>query len=107
MSQEELKAEIARKALDLCNKRIRDKVPVALPQILDSTRIQLEWLVAYFEGKNSERQKLFKLTFGHYAAREMDESDSEFISALGMANYVAQRTAEGLKLDMKVLYGDS
>ncbi|WP_217475234.1 immunity protein Tsi6 family protein [Stutzerimonas stutzeri] len=106
MSQETLKAEITRKALSICNDRIRRHSRVALPGILESTRAQLEWLVAFFEGRNNERQRLRELCFGHYAAREMDERDTEFIDALNRAYYVASRTAAGLKLDMKVLGGD-
>jgi hypothetical protein len=107
MSQEELKAEIAHRALRLCNQRIQANSSVALPGILESTKVQLEWLVSFFEGWNSERRKLSELTFGHYAAREMDETDGEFISALHAAYYVARQTAKGLKVDMNVLSGDS
>lgn len=103
MSDEPLKAEIARKALRLCMERIANASPVALPSILASTQNQLEWLVAYFEGRNSDRAKLRTLVFGHYAAREIDESDEEFVSALFDAAYVADRTASGLKIEMHAL----
>ena len=105
MSDENLKAELARKALAICVDRIDKASPVALPAILESTRKQLEWLVAYFEGRSTQREKLKTLVFGHYAAREMDERDDEFVQALYMAAYVADQTARGLKLDKKVLRG--
>jgi hypothetical protein len=107
MSQEPLKAEVVKKALELCNVRIKSNSRVALPWMLDSIRAQLEWLVSFFEGRNNEREKLRKLVFGHYAARELDESDTEFISALAKAHYVASRTAAGLKVDENVLRDDS
>ena len=107
MSDEQLKAEIVRKALALCVDRIDRASPVALPVILDSTRKQLEWLVAYFEGRNTQREKLKTLVFGHYAAREIDETDEEFVQALHAASYVADQTARGLKLDPKALSGRS
>lgn len=99
MSQEALKAEVTRKALELCYDRIRSRRHIALPEILESIKNQLEWQLDFFEGRNSERVKLRKLVYGHYAARELDEEDQEFITALGKAFYVASRTAEGLKID--------
>jgi len=107
MSQERLKAEIAKKALEICEDRIMSKSGVALPEIMGSIQVQLEWLVSYFEGKNSEREKLKTLVFGHYALREVDESDEEFIGALSKAYYVADQTSKGLKIDLKVIVGDS
>jgi len=103
MSDEVLKAAIARKALALCIDRINRASPVALPEILESTRRQLEWLVDYFEGKNTERQKLRTLVFGHYAAREIDENDEELVRALKDAFYVAVQTSKGLKVDPRHL----
>jgi len=103
MSQEALKAEVTSKALELCCDRIRNSRHVALPEILGSIKRQLEWQLEYFEGRNCEREKLRKLVYGHYATREIDEEDQEFISALGKAFYVASRTAEGLKIDEKLV----
>ena len=107
MSQEDIKAEVAREALQLCRDRIRTNSGIAAPEILNSIQAQLKWLVSYFEGENSEREKLKTLVFGHYAAREIDERDEEFISVLGKAAYVADKTAAGLKIDMKVMQNDS
>ncbi|QWV98811.1 hypothetical protein KP005_05870 [Geomonas nitrogeniifigens] len=103
MSQEALKAEVTRKALELCCDRIRKSRHVTLPETLESIKHQLEWQLAYFEGRNSEREKLHKLVYGHYAVREIDEEDQEFISALAKAFYVASSTAKGLKLDEKLV----
>jgi hypothetical protein len=105
MSQEALKAAVTKRALELCNNRIQTNAGVALPEIMTSIKTQLEWLLAYFEGRNNERAKLHKLVFGHYAVRELDERDTEFIDALTKAFYVASRTARGLKVDEKVLSG--
>ena len=106
MSQEELKAAVTQQALDMCNLRIRQNSTVALPGMLASIKAQLEWQVAFFEGrKASERNRLHQLVYGHYAVRELDERDNEFIDALTKAFYVASRTAAGLKVDEKVLNG--
>lgn len=107
MSQEDIKAEVARKALELCNDRINNNPSITVPEILESIRTQLEWLVSYFEGRNNERSKLRTLVFGHYAARELDERDEVFIQALNKASYVATRTSAGLKIDLNVLGYDS
>ena len=103
MSQEAIKANVVRKAHVLCNDRINHNPNIAIPGILESIRTQLEWLVAFFEGHNNERNKLHELMFSHYAARELDERDDEFINALYKANYVASKTAAGLKIDPKEL----
>ena len=47
----------------------------------NSIKTQLEWLLDFFEGRNEERRRLRALTFGHYAAREIDERDDEFVDA--------------------------
>jgi hypothetical protein len=107
VSQTELKANVARKALKLCIDRIGGKSKVALPEILDSIQVQLEWLVSYFEGESDDRDKLGTLVFGHYAAREIDERDKEFVDSLFNAAYVADQTARGLKIDLKVIENDS
>ncbi len=107
MSQEDIKSQVARKALRLCENRIKNNSGVALPEILESIKAQLEWLVSYFEGRNNEREKLHAIVFGHYAARELDERDKEFVDALYKANYVASQTAKGLKIDLSIIENDS
>ena len=108
MSQEDIKAEISRQALLVCKQRIKSNVKVALPGILESIRIQLEWCIDFFEGRRpSERNKLHEITVGHFAVRELDERDKEFIEALTRVQYVATQTARGLKLDMAILENDS
>ena len=107
MSQEELKAQIAREALDICDRRIAmDSLP-APEAMMQSIRAQLAWLIEFFEGRSTERNKLHTLTFGHYAAREIEGSDPEFTAALHKAYYVASRTASGLKVDPAVLGADA
>ena len=103
MSQEELKADICRQALAIC----RERRSAVLPQIFSSVENQLVWLISFFEGKNTEREKLFKLTFGHYAVREIDPNEKDLISALNKAFYVASKTRQGLKIDPKELGSDS
>lgn len=103
MSQEEIKAEVTRQALELCKHRIQSGRLPAPPEMMASIQLQLEWLLAYFEGRSNERGKLNELLFGHFAARELDQSDQELISALHKAFYVASQTAKGLKSDLKVL----
>lgn len=107
MSQEELKAAVTKHALEMCNARIRENSKVALPGIMASIKAQLEWQLDYFEGRNSERNKLHQLMYGHYAVRELDERDEAFINVLNKAFYVASRTAAGLKVDEKLLSNGS
>ena len=107
MSQEELKAGIAREALKVCNGRLTMSSATISESMGRSIKAQLEWLVAFFEGHHqAERGKLRQLTFGHYAAREIEDVDPEFAKALFRAFYVADRTAAGLKCDLTVLVLD-
>lgn len=107
MSNEDIKAEIARDALDLCKQRMSVENKARLPGVLNSIRVQLEWLVDFFEGRNSEHAKLHKLVFGHYAIHEVDPTDTEFIDALTKAFYVATQHGKGLRIDLKMLGYDS
>ena len=99
MSQEEIKVEICQRALKVCN----NNRSAMLPSIFESIENQLNWLISYFKGESSDRQKLFELTFGHFAVREIDPREVEVVAALNRAFYVADRTRRGLKLDLKVL----
>lgn len=99
VSNEDVKAAVCREALAIlleCGSAI-------LPQLRESIEAQLNWLLDYFEGRSSERQRLFELTFGHYAAREIDPREEKLVDALNKAFYVAVRTRQGLKIDLKLL----
>jgi hypothetical protein len=107
MSQEELKAKITQEALRICNERINTgRLPVPEP-MMQSIQAQLTWLLEFFEGRSDERDKLHKLTFGHFAAREIEDADPELTDSLNKAYYVASRTASGLKVDLAVLNADA
>ncbi|MEP4889684.1 MAG: immunity protein Tsi6 family protein [Aliiglaciecola sp.] len=85
----------------------REKRSAILPQLFESIENQLNWLFSFFEGKNSDRQKLYDLSFGHYVVHEIAPREEELVDALNRAIYVAARTRQGLKLDLKVLGIDS
>lgn len=38
-----------------------------MPQIMQSIKIQLEWLVSFFKDKSTDRNKLHDLLFGCYS----------------------------------------
>lgn len=99
LSNEDIKAAVCKEALNTLQKHKNNLIP----QLRESTESQLKWLIDYFEGKNNERSKLFELTFGHYAAREIDPRCEELIKALNKAFYVAVKTREGLKIDLGLL----
>lgn len=99
MSQEELKIDICTQALVV----LKQHRAAIQPDMFESIEQQLEWLISYFEGASKEREKLFTLTFGHYAAREIDARERKLVDALNRAFYVAVRTRQGLKLEPKFL----
>ena len=99
MSQESLKIEICESALE---SMLASKNSLT-PSLRESAINQLNFLISYFRGENSDREKLFELTFGRFAAHEIAPREVELISKLNRAYYVASRTRDGLKLDLKVL----
>ena len=87
---------------------MHNKSNTVLPEILESIKNQLEWLVEFFEGsRDKERNKLHDIIIGTIAVRELDERDEKFINTLCMAQYVASRTASGLKLESNVINENS
>ncbi|MGJ3257113.1 MAG: immunity protein Tsi6 family protein [Alcanivorax sp.] len=99
MSNEDIKATVCKEALEA----LSDSNGAIAPQLRESIEAQLRWLIDYFEGRTGERKRLFDLTFGHYAAREIDPREGRLIDALNKAFYVAVKTREGLKIDLKLL----
>ncbi|MCR9497409.1 immunity protein Tsi6 family protein [Vibrio alginolyticus] len=103
MTQENIKIDICNQAIET----LKLNRSVLQPQLFDSIEKQLEWLISYFEGTSNERSKLFELTFGHYATREIDPRERDLVDALNKAFYVAVQTRKGLKLELSVLGIDS
>ena len=103
MSQEDIKASITREALAVCDERLASGAAPVPETMMRSIQAQLEWLIEFYEGRSAERNKLHTLTFGHYAAREIEDADPAFARCLYRAFYAASRTAAGLKFDPAVL----
>lgn len=99
MSNEDVKVAVCKEALGV----LSDRRSSLLPHIADSIEAQLNWLIDYFEGRNSDRSQLFHLTFGHYAAREIDPREERLVDSLNSAFYVAVQTRKGLKIDLQRL----
>lgn len=99
MSNEDVKAAVCREALATLS-----ECPSAiLPHLRGSVEAQLHWLIDYFEGRSNDRQRLYELTFGHCAVRELDPRDEKLVAALNKAYYVAVKTRQGLKIDLQLL----
>tara|TARA_Y100001968_G_C19449010_1_gene767249 strand:- start:2512 stop:2820 length:309 start_codon:yes stop_codon:yes gene_type:complete len=99
VSDEDIKAVVCKVALAT----LAVASSKVVPQLRESIEVQLKWLVDYFEGRSNERRLLFELTFGHYAAIEIDPREEKLIGALNKAFYVAVRARDGLKIDLKLL----
>ena len=98
MSQESIKAKLCNDALLAAKDKIADNTNNLLP-MYQSIENQLQFLVDFFEGKNSANEKLHTLNFGHLAVREIEDNDPKFAHLLKIAFYVADKTAKGLRLD--------
>ncbi|MFP2562671.1 immunity protein Tsi6 family protein [Enterobacter ludwigii] len=90
------------KTLSLSQKRyaeVRKSNPQSpLLQMYDSTVQQLLFLRDLIEGKEKDKAKLWKMTFGMYAAKEFDNSDELFFERLSDAWFIVDQIRRGLKI---------
>ncbi|EOL9120052.1 immunity protein Tsi6 family protein [Enterobacter ludwigii] len=90
------------KALSLSQKRyaeVRKSNPQSpLLQMYDSAVQQLLFLRDLIEGKEKDKAKLWKMTFGMYAAKEFDNSDELFFERLSDAWFIVDQIRRGLKV---------
>lgn len=90
------------KTLSLSQKRyaeVRKSNPQSpLLQMYDSTVQQLLFLRDLIEGKEKDKAKLWKMTFGMYAAKEFDNSDELFFERLSDAWFIVEQIRRGLKV---------
>ena len=90
------------KALTLAQKRykeLKDKNPATpLLQMYDSIVQQLIFLKAIITGQEKDKSKLWKMTFGMYAAKEFESSDELFFERLADAWFIVDQIRRGLKV---------
>ena len=90
------------KTLSLSQKRyaeVRKSNPQSpLLQMYDPTVQQLLFLRDLIEGKEKDKAKLWKMTFGMYAAKEFDNSDELFFERLSDAWFIVDQIRRGLKV---------
>ncbi|EOC9629375.1 MULTISPECIES: immunity protein Tsi6 family protein [Enterobacter] len=90
------------KTLSLSQKRyaeVRKSNPQSpLLQMYDSTVQQLLFLRDLIEDKEKDKAKLWKMTFGMYAAKEFDNSDELFFERLSDAWFIVDQIRRGLKV---------
>ena len=90
------------RALTLAQKRyadVKNRDPQSpLLQMYDSIVQQLLFLRDLIEGKEKDKAKLWKMTFGMYAAKEFDNSDELFFERLSDAWFIVDQIRRGLKV---------
>lgn len=90
------------KALTLAQKRYADVTNrdshAPILQMYDSVVQQLIFLRDLIEGKEKDKAKLWKMTFGMYAAKEFDNSDELFFERLSDAWFIVDQIRRGLKV---------
>ncbi|MBE3470277.1 hypothetical protein IM267_16900, partial [Enterobacter cloacae complex sp. P15RS] len=90
------------KALSLAKKRyaeVKNQDPHSrLLQMYDSIVQQLLFLRDLIEGKEKDKAKLWKMTFGMYAVKEFDNSDELFFERLSDAWFIVDQIRRGLKV---------
>ena len=69
-----------------------------LLQMYDSIVQQLLFLQDLIEGKENDKAKLWKMTFGMYAAKEFDNSDELFFERLSDVWFIVEQIRRGLKV---------
>ncbi|BCT93663.1 hypothetical protein LYSHEL_26900 [Lysobacter helvus] len=88
--------DVVQNALSLARSRLGES-----PQypIYESCVAQLEYLLSTLDGSIPvDRPKLRTFTIGHYAVRELEESDEELSRVLKEAYLIASKLADGLKI---------
>ncbi|NUU67680.1 hypothetical protein HQN64_16400 [Enterobacteriaceae bacterium BIT-l23] len=98
------KFEYVEQALKLAKKRY-NKIKLTpslgkLEPMYNSIVNQLVYLSNVLSGTESDRSKLWELTFGMYAAKELEASDEIFADRLMKAFYIADQTRNGLKVKL-------
>lgn len=61
---------------------------------------QLLYIEAVFEGVEKDKSRLHKLSIGALAAKEFEETDHELARALMDVYYIANQSANGLKIQL-------
>ncbi|HDR2846394.1 TPA: hypothetical protein QCK30_004951 [Enterobacter sichuanensis] len=69
-----------------------------LLQMYDSIVQQLLFLRDLIEGKEKDKAKLWKMTFGVYAVKEFENSDELFFERLSDAWFIVDQIRRGLKV---------
>ncbi|URX62095.1 hypothetical protein KR767_18925 [Luteibacter anthropi] len=87
--------ETVMNALNLAKARMTE---VPSFSIYQSIVAQLEYVADVLRGVEMDRGRLRDVMIGHYGAREFEESDPEFASALKDAQLIATKMSKGLKV---------
>jgi hypothetical protein len=67
-------------------------------ELYRSTVAQLEYLLSVLSGVEKDRSRLKDIIIGHFAVRELAESDPEFSQVLRAAQFIASNASKGLKV---------
>lgn len=68
--------------------------------IYSSSLIQLQFIKNVLLGIEKDKAKLHQLTLGAWAGKEFEANDPELASALGIAFYIGDQIAHGLKIQL-------
>lgn len=80
-------------------KQVNDGNPASpLLQMYDSIVKQLIFLKGIITGQEKDKSKLWKMTFGMYAAKEFESSDEIFFERLTDAWFIVDQIRRGLKV---------
>ena len=69
-------------------------------QIYSSSLIQLQFIKNVLLGVEKDNARLHQLTIGAWAGKEFEVNDPELASALGIAFYIGDQIAQGLKIQL-------
>lgn len=69
-------------------------------QIYSSSLIQLQFIKNVLLGIEKDKARLHQLTIGAWASKEFEVDDPELASALGIAFYIGDQIAQGLKIQL-------
>jgi GTP1/Obg family GTP-binding protein len=86
--------ETVNKALEIARQRQRTATSF---EMFSSIVAQLEYMERILSCEETDRSKMKEIIVGHYAARELEDSDPELANALFDVQAIASKMARGLK----------
>ncbi|HPF78187.1 MAG TPA: immunity protein Tsi6 family protein [Alphaproteobacteria bacterium] len=69
----------------------------------DTITKQIDFMSSVFDGRTYEHGKLYEINVGLIGLREFESYDSFYANLLSVIQYIANKKADGLKVDINII----